>query len=87
MEQMCRTVGLSKAAYYRRLTRKLRAQGIPVNHKRVLRLMGEDNLLCLRKRAYVPATTDSKHSWRPHRNLAGGIVTTGLNQLWVADIT
>jgi transposase InsO family protein len=58
-----------------------------VNHKRVLRLMREDNLLCLRKRAFVPATTDSRHGWRVVPNLARGLVTTGLDQLWVADIT
>jgi transposase InsO family protein len=49
--------------------------------------MREDNLLCLRRRAFVPITTDSKHSWRVWPNLARGIETTGLNQLWVADIT
>jgi len=58
-----------------------------VNHKRVLRLMGEDNLLCLRKRAFVPVTTCSRHGWRVVPNLARGMVPTGLDQLWVADIT
>ena len=72
---------------YRRLTRKLNNDGVVVNHKRVLRLMREDNLLCLRKKAFVPTTTDSKHSWQTHRNLARGMQTTALNQLWVADIT
>lgn len=72
---------------YRRLTRKLNNDGVVVNHKRVLRLMREDNLLCLRKKAFVPVTTDSKHSWKTHRNLARGMQTTALNQLWVADIT
>jgi putative transposase len=72
---------------YRRLTQKLNNEGVIVNHKRVLRLMREDNLLCLRKKAFVPATTNSKHSWQPRRNLARGMQTTGLNQLWVADIT
>jgi hypothetical protein len=46
---------------YRRITELLRREGFAVNHKRVLRLMREDNLLCLRKRAFVPATTDSRH--------------------------
>ena len=58
-----------------------------VNHKRVLRLMRQDNLLCLRKRAYVPATTDSRHGWPVVPNLAGGMLVSGLDQLWVADIT
>ena len=72
---------------YRRIAAVLRRDGFAVNHKRVLRLMREDNLLCLRKRAFVPATTDSRHGWRVVPNLARGLVTTGLDQLWVADIT
>lgn len=58
-----------------------------MNHKRVLRLMRRDNLLCLRKRPFVPVTTDSRHEWRIVPNLARGLVPTGLDQLWVADIT
>jgi len=72
---------------YRRIAALLRREGFAVNHKRVLRLMREDNLLCLRKRAFVPATTDSRHGWRVVPNLARGMVPTGLDQLWVADIT
>jgi len=72
---------------YRRLSALVRREGWVVNHKRVLRLMQEDNLLCLRRRSYVPATTDSNHKWLVWPNLAPGMITTGLNQLWVADIT
>jgi transposase InsO family protein len=72
---------------YRRIAALLRREGLAVNHKRVLRMMREDNLLCLRKRAFVPATTDSRHGWRVVPNLARGMVTTSLDQLWVADIT
>jgi putative transposase len=72
---------------YRRITAHLRREGLAVNHKRVLRLMREDNLLCLRKRAFVPVTTDARHGWRVVANLARGMVPTGLDQLWVADIT
>jgi putative transposase len=72
---------------YRRVAITLHREGLVVNHKRVLRLMREDNLLCLRKRSFAPVTTDSKHSWRVVPNLARGIQLTGLDQLWVADIT
>ena len=72
---------------YRRLNALLRREGWAVNHKRVLRLMRTDNLLCLRRRAFVPATTDSRHDWRVVPNLARGMQVTGLDQLWVADIT
>ena len=72
---------------YRSLTAQLRRDGWAVNHKRVLRLMRTDNLLCLRRRAFVPVTTDSRHDWRVVPNLARGMQVTGLDQLWVADIT
>jgi len=52
-----------------------------------MRLMRTDNLLCLRRRAFVPATTDSHHNWRVVPNLAHSMQVTGLDQLWVADIT
>jgi putative transposase len=72
---------------YRRIAAQLRRDGFVVNHKRVLRLMRRDNLLCLRKRPFVPVTTDSRHGWHVVGNLARGLVPTGLDQLWVADIT
>ena len=72
---------------YRRIAAQLRREGLAVNRKRVLRLMREDNLLCLRARPFVPVTTDSRHGWRVVPNLARGMVPSGLDQLWVADIT
>ena len=81
-------VAVEKRFYgYRRVQRELRQRGYWVNAKRVLRLMREDNLLCLRTRRFVPATTDSRHGWRIWPNLARGLVTRHLNELWVADIT
>jgi putative transposase len=72
---------------YRRIAAQLRREGFAVNRKRVLRLMREDNLLSLRTRPFVPVTTDSRHAWRVVPNLARGMAPTGLDQLWVADIT
>jgi putative transposase len=69
-----------------RITRELRDQGWKVNPKRVYRLMREDNLLCLRKRKFV-VTTDSNHGRKIYPNLAAKVALTGVNQLWVADIT
>ena len=71
---------------YRMLTALLRREGQQVNHKRVLRLMREDNLLSLRQRKYV-FTTDSTHASPIYPNLARRIKLTGLNQLWATDIT
>jgi putative transposase len=72
---------------YRRITELVRREGWPVNRKRIARLMGEDNLLALRKPAFRPATTDSRHGWRVWPNLARRLIPTTVNQLWVADIT
>ena len=72
---------------YRRIGALLRREGRAVNAKRVLRLMREDNLLCLRKKAYAPATTDSDHGWRVYPNLARRMVPMAPDRLWVADIT
>jgi putative transposase len=69
-----------------RLTAELRRQGWRVNPKRVYRLMREDNLLCLRRRKFV-ITTDSDHGLPVYPNRARELVLTGLDQLWVADIT
>jgi transposase InsO family protein len=65
----------------------LRRRDLQVNHKRVLRLMGKDNLLCLKKRPFVPVTTDAHHGWQIVPNLARGLILTGIDQLWVGDIT
>ena len=71
---------------YRRITAELRRRGFDINHKRVLRLMREDNLLCVRRRSFV-VTTDSQHALAVFPNLARSFTPTGVNQLWVADIT
>ena len=71
---------------YRRLTRDLKDQGWRVNHKRVARMMAEDNLLAVRRRKYI-VTTDSEHDLPVFRNVAATLKLTGINQLWVADIT
>jgi len=81
------SVALEMRSYgYRPITKELRRRGVIINSKVVLRLLREDNLLCLRRRAFV-ATTDSKHKLTVYPNLARDLVLTDINQLWVADIT
>ncbi len=53
---------------YRRITAELQNCGYVVNRKRVLRLMRQDNLLCLKKR-FKPVTTDSNHGLPVYPNL------------------
>jgi putative transposase len=71
---------------YRSLTKLLKREGWLVNHKRVLRIMRQDNLLSLRRKKFV-ITTQSGHGWHVYPNLARWMIATAINQLWVADIT
>ena len=80
-------LSLSWPSYgYRPMTRALQRMGYHVNHKRILRLMREDNLLVLRRKAFV-STTDSNHDRAVYANLVPGLNVTGVNLLWVSDIT
>ena len=72
---------------YRPITIALQRAGWAVNHKRVARIRRDDNLLCLPRKAFRPATTNSRHPWHVWPNLARYLVPMAINQLWVADIT
>ena len=72
---------------YRRIAQRLRNLGLVVNAKRVLRLMRGDNLLSLRKKPFVPRTTDSQHPFPIAPNLIEGLTPTGVDQIWAVDIT
>jgi len=71
---------------YRRVTATLQREEQIVNHKRVVRIMREESLLCQLKRRWV-ATTDSRHELGNYPNRVKGLVVTRLNQVWVADLT
>ena len=71
---------------YRRITHQLEREGVTVNHKRVLRLMRESSLLVVAKRKWVK-TTDSNHCYPVYSNLVKDFILTGINQIWVVDIT
>lgn len=80
-------IALRWPAYgYRRVHAELVRQGWKINHKRVLRWMRSDNLLCVRRRKFI-FTTDSRHGLPIYPNLAEGLVVSSIDQLWVADIT
>ncbi len=87
LRDVIQQIALEWPAYgRRRMTQELRRRGWTVNHKRISRIMREDNLLCLRKRKFV-LTTDSRHRRKVYPNLAEEMVLTGTDQLWRADIT
>jgi len=80
-------IALEWPAYgYRRITAEMQDRGFDINHKRVLRMMREDNLLCIRQRAFA-VTTDARHNLPVYPNLARTITPSAINQLWGADIT
>lgn len=71
---------------YRRVTKTLHRAGMTVNHKRVLRVMRDESLLCQLERRFV-RTTDSTHTLRTYPNLLAELVPARPNQAWVADLT
>jgi len=71
---------------YRRVTHQLKREGHLVNHKKVLKIMRESDLLCRVKRKWVK-TTNSRHPFRRYPNLIKGLIISRLNQVWLSDIT
>jgi len=71
---------------YRRVTKQLQHDGRVINHKKVLRLMRESDLLCRMRRKWV-MTTDSKHHFPRYPNLIKGMAVNRMNQVWLADVT
>ena len=72
---------------YRRVTHALAREGWRVNHKRVLRIMQEESLLCHLKKRFVIATTNSRHHFPVYPNVLAGVVLKMPDQAWVADLT
>lgn len=71
---------------YRKVTRQLHREGIPVNHKKIHRIMREKGLLVKKSRRFVK-TTDSNHPYHVYPNLIKDLPVTAMNQVWAADIT
>lgn len=87
VKKLINDIALEFSKYgYRRITKELHRRNKAVNHKKVLRIMREDNLL-VRKKKFRPITTDSGHGLKVYPNLAKDLQVTSLNQLWVSDIT
>jgi len=87
LREEMQTIVLEFPGYgYRRIAAELQNRGYLANHKKVLRLMREDSLLCVKKR-FKLQTTDSNHGEKVYPNLAENLAVTDINQLWVADIT
>ena len=87
LRNQVQTISLQWPLYgYRRVQEELQRRGRRVNHKPVRQMRREENLVCVRRRAFV-RTTDSNHGLRVYPNLARQLVLNDINQLWVADIT
>lgn len=87
LRRQLRRLAMEWPAYgYRRLTKALRRRGVVINHKRVLRLMREEQLVARRRRRLVH-TTNSRHGCPVYPNLVPHLRVNGLDQLWIADLT
>jgi putative transposase len=88
LRDLIQRIALDNRHYgYRRIAHELRRSGLFVNDKRVRRLTREDNLLSQRVTPFVPTTTMSRHDFPIVPNLTRRLVPTGVDQIWVADIT
>lgn len=88
LEKEIQSIALEFPRYgYRRITSVLQRQGFQINHKKVLKITRENNLLCKKKKSFKPQTTNSNHSNKVFPNLAKDLQVTGLNEFWVSDIT
>ncbi len=72
---------------YRRVTHELARQGWTINHKRVLRVMQEESLLCHLKKKFVVTTTNSRHGFPVYPNGLAAVTLSAPDQAWVADFT
>ena len=72
---------------YRRLGQQLRREGMAVNDKRIRRIQRKYQLFPIRWQSFKIPTTDSNHNHRVYPNLLVEKTVTGINQVWVADIT
>lgn len=70
---------------YRRITAQLRRERYPVNHKRVCRVMRENDLIIVAR--HRASTTHSVHGDAQYPNLVKGRQVTQPDQVWCADIT
>jgi putative transposase len=68
-----------------RVTRELRQRGLKCGQNRIARLMRENKLAACAKKAFRPRTTLSGEGASP--NLIKGLEPSGVNQIWVSDIT
>ena len=71
---------------YRRVTKALHRLGHKINHKKGLKIMQAEKLLCRPKRRFKP-TTDSNHHQPVYANLLKSKELTAPDQAWVADLT
>lgn len=71
---------------YRRMTAELKRRQVPVNHKRVLRLMREGCVL-VPIRQYCRSTTNSRQGYGRYPNLIKTLEMVRPDQVWCADLT
>ena len=88
IKKVIEKVILKSSGYgYRRVTKTLQRNGENINHKKVYRIMSENNILVKKKKKFKIITTDSNHNLPIYKNLIKDLEVIRLNQIWVADLT
>ena len=87
LEEIKKIIKVFAGYGYRRVTKEMQHRGRDVNHKRIHRLMRDNELLCKKKRGFIPRTTNSDHDNPVYPNLIKGLEIVHPNQVWVSDIT
>lgn len=72
---------------YRPVTAILNEDGLHINHKKTLRIMRENGLLCRKNKRFNPGTTDSRHKHLKYPNIIQKFIPTDINQAIVGDVT
>ena len=86
VEQIRRVFAANKGRYGSpRVSQALRQDGIECGENRVARLMRENELAARRKKAFRPRTTVPGRGAAP--NLIKDLEPSGVDQIWVSDIT
>lgn len=88
LKELIDSVHLDHPYYgYRMLHAELESRGHRINEKRIRRIQRKFGLFATMVRKFV-RTTDSKHKFRIYPNLLKDMASvTGLNEVWVSDIT
>lgn len=78
-------VGVRKL--HKMISKDLCNSNVQIGRDRLFNVLKKENMLIDKKKAFIPKTTNSRHSLPIFRNLLKDVTLTAPNQAWVSDIT